>query len=225
VRTENTIWILEDDPGACFVYQETLGFRYNIEIFNSIRQFSDRIVGTTITPQLIIADLRLPDGMFLDLLGEEKPLQALNVPFVIISSSDDLDILRECFKEGALDYLTKPFTKNELIVKTERILFRSRKFPLLKPEITLDPMTLKVTKAGKESVQLTAKEHHIFSLLYQSQDEMISRKTLQIEVWADTRVSEKTLDVHILHLRRKLADIGLKISFIAPDSFKLLSEA
>src|SRR4051812_29006150 len=96
-----TIWILEDDIGAQFVYEETLGIRYQIENFNTVDALRRRLTESRNRPGLIIADLRLPDQSFLSFLNSKEASLLRNSPFLVVSSVDDLDSLRFCFSAGA----------------------------------------------------------------------------------------------------------------------------
>jgi DNA-binding response OmpR family regulator len=215
MRTNEKVWILEDDESARFVYQECLGFRYNLFFFETLTDLRVKADfhadNHSSFPDLVIADLRLPDGDFLTYISQENSLLTLNTPFIVVSSIDDLDVLRACFEEGARDYLTKPFSKNELIVKVQRILGP----PQAKEQFELDPMTLRVKKSdsGAEAgfAQLTARELQIFSVLRKNIQNGVSRKDLLKQVWSDTAVTTKTLDVHLFNIRRKLSKIGIEI--------------
>ncbi|MCM2324195.1 MAG: response regulator transcription factor [Oligoflexia bacterium] len=225
MKSERTIWILEDETGARFVFEEVLGLRYQLQFFSSLRGFLQALNEQELRPDLVIADLRLAEENFLDFISEEKNVSLIRAPFIIVSSVDDLDILRACFEDGALDYLTKPFTKNELVVKVERIL-------KVRPPHTsqgsdwgviLDASKLTVKRDNSVSVQLTAKELRIFSLLHSARGESVSRKQLLSEVWSGVTVTAKTLDVHLFHLRKKLAKLDIEIRFVAPDGYALLT--
>lgn len=225
MRSNESIWILEDDEGARFVYQQSLGFRYHLQFFENLAALTQKTSqlssGQAQLPDLIIADLRLPDGDFLNYVTQQNGLLILNTPFLVVSSVDDLDVLRACFEEGAGDYLTKPFSKNELIVKVQRILNK----PVVKEQFELDPMTLRVKKqdaAGEtDFAQLTARELQIFSVLRQNLGTGISRKELLKKVWDNTAVTSKTLDVHLFNIRRKLAKIGIEIKIREPETLYL----
>ena len=236
------IWILEDDPGARSVYGEILNFEYTLRFFDHLGDFgaAKHVCSSSggAGPHLVIADLRLPDGDFLEFLGREETASVLTCPLIIVSSVDDLDVLRSCFLEGALDYLTKPFAKNELIFRVERILAGSslekgqEKGQEIGLEIgqeigdsggvVLDRERLLLTKDELMPVRLTVRELQIFSLLNRMKGQSLSRQRIQTEVWGKTLVSAGTLDVHLYHLRRKLNGLGMSIQYVAPDGFRLL---
>ncbi len=112
-----TIWVLEDDPGCIFVYGKILK-NYSTCVFSSISEFAQNLAKQK-QPQLLIADLKLGDGSFLDYLSST---QKLTFPFLVVSSIDNPDTTRTCLQGGALDYVLKPFQQNELIAKIEKAL-------------------------------------------------------------------------------------------------------
>lgn len=110
MQLNKTIWVLEDDPSQKFVFEEILGMRYETKFFDSLQSFSEQMDHLPETlPNLVLADLRLPDGNFLNYISTNSHEFFLTHPLMIVSSMDDLDVLRSCFASGAHDYLTKPF--------------------------------------------------------------------------------------------------------------------
>jgi len=210
------IWIIEDEKSCRFVYSEILHFRYSLRFFEDLKSFVE-VYGKPDLPDLLIADLRLPDGNFLNEV-EKKVLG--NQPTIVISSLDDLDILRSCYEKGAKEYMTKPFGKSELIVKIERHLRlpnRSQKI------ISYDYKTL-MARNGDKSTILTLKEGQFFSLLQENDETPVNKAFLLKRIYGRTSITENTLDVHISKLRRKLSPIGLKIKCTSTGSFVLEPE-
>ncbi len=225
--TGKSVLILEDDEGAQFVYREILQLRYILRIFPDLATFKNALQEHELhsPPDLIIVDLNLPDGNFLKFLWESRAQGKFTYPFLVVSSMDDLDILRSCLKEGARDFLTKPFSKNALIVKIEKMLIGISEYADgvgSKKEIFIEPTTLTVRSGSQESLPLTAKELQIFSILYKNQNRPISRECLQSKVWPNVNVGEKTLDVHLVNLRKKISPISLNIGHREPDHFELM---
>ncbi|POB15111.1 MULTISPECIES: response regulator transcription factor [Pseudomonadati] len=203
MATDKEIWILEDDEGCRFVYEQTLVHRYNnLRFFTSIEEFQNALSNTEKNPALIIADLMLDDGNFMTYLNHSKDRRLMVIPFIIVSSIDDIDALRFCFMEGALDYLTKPFKKNELIVKIENVFNGS-------PRRMVQPIAHKsMLLDGKEVEHLTSKQKQLLGLFINSPHRIVSRDDILDNVWGDTTVHPKTVDVHLYNLRRKLHDYG-----------------
>ncbi len=215
------IWILEDDKGCQFVYEQILKNSFKTTYFENIKRFKEsyeKIINKSSyeKPAMIIADLMLNDGNFLSFLtGEYHGELGEDIPFIVVSSDDDLDSLRLCFKEGATDYITKPFRKNELLVKIEAIL-RNKKVvgKPLSPHVSVDGVTIE---------GLTGKQKKLLALFNSQQDRVVDRDLILDKVWGDTSVHPKTLDVHLYNLRRKLTPYGLIIKSLGGGRWTLLN--
>jgi DNA-binding response OmpR family regulator len=121
-----------------------------------------------------------------------------DVPTIIVSSLDDVETLRNSYEWGASDYLVKPFKKNELIVKLERIV-RSKE----------TNGSLSVDNAFVDG--LTLIENKIFNYMLQFNGKSIHRDGIYKAIWKKVQVSSKTLDVHLSNLRKKMAKSHWKI--------------
>lgn len=218
IATNKEIWILEDDKGCQFVYEQTLDHRYKTRYFTRISDFQETLATVDIHPSLIIADLMLDDGNFMTYLNDSKDQRLMVIPFIIVSSLDDIDALRFCFMEGALDYLTKPFKKNELIVKIENIFSGAIK------KASLQTSHKSMELDGKEVENLTSKQKQLLSLFLNSPDRVVSRDDILDHVWGSTSVHPKTVDVHLYNLRRKLHDLGYIIRSEGGGKWSLISD-
>ena len=235
MKRNSLIWILEDDPESVFVYKEILDLRYHLCFFDTLDALKSALTITEAKrsekPSLMITDLRLKDGSFLDYIREvggrdaRFELPSLPVPLFVVSSCGDLDVLRSCLTRGAVDYLIKPFQKTELIVKVEQALERNSTHSADLPDasrIVFDPMTLAIRKGSEVLTQFTAREVRIFSLILKSRQKGISRLEIETEVWNRVHVGPKVLDVHISNLRRKMDKLGFEIRHLASDRYLLL---
>jgi DNA-binding response OmpR family regulator len=221
---DKAIWVLEDDKGCRFVYEQTLDHRYETRYFERIDEFSKELracyeKGQEYLPKLIVADLMLSDGNFLTYLTDGEK-EIFDIPFIIVSSVDDIDALRFCFKEGALDYLTKPFKKNELLVKIENVLSGS----LRQQPQTSEGVNKSLNLDGVEVTSLTAKQKQLLNLFLASDDRSVSRNDILENVWQDTSVHPKTVDVHLYNLRRKVNEYGYIIRSDGGGRWSLLPE-
>lgn len=218
-----TIWIVEDDPSCRFIYEEILGYRYQLYFIASLHELEEALLSES-NPHLILADLRLPDGSFMKFLGHQEKRSLISSPFIIVTSIDDLDILKFCFEEGAFDYLTKPFGKAELMFKVEKSLEKTKSVQsteVKKNVLKINPMEHTISNQQGQEVQLTSKEFKIIAALWESGTEPVGRDLLMKTLWKNVSVSAKTLDVHIFNLRNKLTILGHNIEFCPPQSFRL----
>jgi DNA-binding response OmpR family regulator len=223
VSARKKVWVLEDEEGARYVYENVFGDQYTLRMFASVEEMRSALPGGK--PDLMLCDLRLKGDSFLSFLESPDASLIDGIPFLVVSSLDDSDALRKCFAKGAIDYITKPFGKGELLVKTECILNRptpQASSPYGKPQgLRIDPSTMRVHYGDSSSALLTAKEFQILSLLQQAPQHVVSRNEIVQRVWGNVKVGSKTLDVHIFNLRRKLNPIQVEISFGPPNQYKL----
>ncbi|MCK5073063.1 MAG: response regulator transcription factor [Bacteriovoracaceae bacterium] len=211
MKFEKKIWILEDDHGCLFVYQDILDIRYSTRYFKTLDEFKTALEESAEDlPDLVIADLKLPDGSFLTFLSSDDNKRLLDMPFLVISSVNDIDALRFCFEEGALDYFTKPFNKNELVVKIERMLENASR------QEHYDTIKIPQSVILEHFTELTKKEHQILNLFSNSLNNTMVRESLVREIWKGTSVHNKTLDVHLYNLKKKLPKYGFQI--VSPES-------
>ena len=162
---------------------------------------------------IVLLDVMLPDGDGRDVLRELR--RTSRVPVVFLTSRDegvDKVVGREL---GADDYVTKPFLLAELVARMRAVLRRGgqdtapvsgdRRILRLKDvELVVDSRT--VTRAG-EPVELTLKEFELLRILMEHPGQVVRRGTLMDEVWDPHWYgSDKTLDVHMSTLRRKLGE-------------------
>ncbi len=160
---------------------------------------------------LIILDLMLPtlDGISIcKKIRQEKPVQ----PIIIMTAKGSEDDIVVGFKAGADDYISKPFSLRELMVRVEAVLRRSGKNPgdeeIDALGIHFDGKNLVALK-DEMSVELTRREMDIVSYLYRHKDRIVSKKELLKDVWeySDADIETRTVDIHILKLRKKIVSL------------------
>ena len=211
------IWILEDDESCRDILELTLGKSFNLIFFPSLILFYEHLDNPVRkTPVMMLADLNLEDGNFVDFLESKRRDEiSRDIPLTIISADDDADTLRQCFKLGVHDYLTKPFKRNELLVKVETQLAKSNVYVgKIKTFIEVD---------GNKIEGLTTKERKLFNLFIATDPRIIDREQILKEVWGGRQVHPKSVDVHIYNLRRKINDQGYVIKSLGNGKWSLLS--
>ncbi len=167
---------------------------------------------------LIILDLMLPslDGLSIcQAIREEKPVQGI---IILTARGAEEDIVKG-FKAGADDYVSKPFSLRELMVRVEAILRRIGKRTgdeeIRFCDLFFSGKTL-TASTEDQSVELTRKEMDIIIYLHRHQDRIVSKKELLTEVWnySDPDIETRTVDIHMLKLRKKITSLNPSASFI-----------
>jgi two-component system, OmpR family, alkaline phosphatase synthesis response regulator PhoP len=157
---------------------------------------------------LIVLDLMLPDGDGYSVLRELRA-RGDETPVLILSAlGDEADKIRG-FRFGADDYVTKPFSLLELIARVDALLRRSGRArggsrPWTFGDVAIDPATRIVRKKGVE-VAIRPREYELLVALLRRDGQLATRSELMREVWGyDDSVMSRTVDTHVLELRRKL---------------------
>lgn len=211
----NTIWVLEEDQNVWELYEETLAPRFDLLWFKSLEEMDQTLKEGQKNPALLLSNLKFKDGYFLDFFSHSKKLT--EIPIVIISAMDDLDIIRFCLKQGIRDYLSLPIKKNLLLVKVEKAIGAIR-IPLV-----VETTSQEVSIDGVKITNLTFKQFQLLNTFMSSPLRRVQRKDLLQKVWGKTNVHPKTIDVHLYNLRRKIGPFGLHIKSEGGGHWALLS--
>lgn len=162
---------------------------------------------------LVILDLMLPDGSGLDFLRELR-IQT-STPVIIVTSRDEEADRVVGLEMGADDYVTKPFSPRELVARVRAVLRRSAQ-PLPHADATLrgpgdlrlEPTSRKAFVSSTE-LALSKTEFELAAALLRQPGRAFTRAQLIDAAWEDgTVVTERTVDVHIKALRRKIHESG-----------------
>jgi len=157
---------------------------------------------------LLILDVMLPG---LDGLAVCRQLRARgrHMPVLLLTARDAVDDRVTGLDSGADDYLTKPFAFRELLARARALLRRdgrSRESVLRAGNLTLDPATREVRRAGR-TIELTSKEYAVLEYLLHHPNRVLTRTQIAEHVWDyDFVAMSNVIDVYIRSLRRKLDD-------------------
>ncbi|MFC4891731.1 response regulator transcription factor [Pseudofrancisella aestuarii] len=201
------ILIADDDKQiADFIYKSLSRHNIDSDIANDGKEALFLI--TTNNYDVIILDCMMPylDGISLLKIIRKQDIQT---PVIILSALDDTSNKIEGFEAGSDDYITKPFSIDELIVRIKSICRRlsmatQQITKIVCQDLVLDEIAHKVTRDGID-IPLQAREYKILHLLLKHKNEVVSRNMLLKEVW-DYSFDPQTnvVEVHISRLRNKL---------------------
>jgi len=225
-----TIFVVEDEPDI----RETLSYNLNQEGFK-VSEFSDaesclnKIKEKK--PELIILDLMLPGMSGLDLCKLVKSNNELkNISIIMLTAkSEEIDRIVG-FELGADDYVTKPFSVRELILRVKVILKKS--FEDLNESTIIEFGQIKLNLDAYEVVVddkeifLTTLEFKLLKHLIERKGRVQTRDQLLGDVWGySSEVTTRTVDTHIKRLREKLGDIGAYIQTVRGVGYRLNNQS
>ncbi|MGY1780480.1 response regulator transcription factor [Geodermatophilus sp. SYSU D01036] len=162
-------------------------------------------------PDLVVLDLGLPDLDGAELLRMLRAVSA--VPVVVATAREDDDVVVQALDAGADDYVRKPFRADHLEARIRAVLRRSggpgpAPAPLVVGSLAVEPRSRRVTYAGTP-VELSPREFDLLAYLAARPGTVVPKRELLSEVWRlPYGGSDKTVDVHLSWLRRKLAATG-----------------
>lgn len=216
------ILIIEDEPDLASL----LAYNLEREGFSTTR-------ASTGEEGLAAAGIRVPDLVLLDLMLPDQPgvevCRALrriertaSVPIIIVSAKGEEVDRVVGFEVGADDYVVKPFSPREVVLRVRALLKRARRGEtrrsdatvLRAGEIELDTVQHRVTVGGSDCA-LTALEFRLLQTFMGMPGYVRSREQLLDEVWGiDIEVTHRTVDTHVKRLREKLGEAGETIETV-----------
>lgn len=205
-----TILIVEDDP----IIRQTVEYALRRAGFNTVTSANGLQaleVAATSRPDLILLDLMLPgaDGyVFAQSFREINK----HTPIIIVTALDQESDKIKGLDAGADDYITKPFSMQELLARVRANLRRTREHDVLSNEpinigdLLIEPNQLKASVAGTP-VKLRLKEFQLLVTLASQPGILRTRQFLASEVWGyEALPTSRTIDVHIRRLRQGIED-------------------
>ena len=162
---------------------------------------------------LLILDLMLPGKNGLDIYRELRTFT--DIPVVMATARiDEIDRLIG-LELGADDYICKPYSPREVVVRVKNILRRSTdEMKMVDKILSINESTMQVLVKGKE-VSLTRAEFRLLSHFHQHKEQVFSREQLMTQIYSDNRVvTDRTIDSHIKNLRRKIQNVDAEVDCI-----------
>ena len=183
---------------------------YDVDVANDGEAALDKIFGD-VKYDLVLLDWMLPHISGLELCRRiRKDKSTKNIPLIMITAKGEEEDKLRAFENEIDDYITKPFSINELVARVKAVLKRLR--PIFYNEvltyqgITLDAATHRVSRDG-EDIRLGPTEFNLLRFLMENQGRVFSRQQLLDHVWTTSPyVEPRTVDVHIRRLRKSLND-------------------
>jgi len=182
-------------------------------------------------PSLIVLDLMLPEmsGLEVCRVLKKEPVTS-QIPIIMLTAkAEEVDRIVG-LELGADDYLTKPFSPRELVLRVKSVIRRANGSSETSEQLTLggikiDRARYEVTVAGK-AVEFTATEFKLLTLLIERRGRVQSRDTLLNDVWGyESVIDTRTVDTHIRRLREKLGEAADCIETIRGFGYRVAEPA
>jgi DNA-binding response OmpR family regulator len=206
------ILIVDDEEDLCEILQYNLSSEgYETEIAHSAEEALKRPLGNF---DLVLLDVMMGPISGFKFADKLRKDLKLDIPVIFLTAKDTENDILTGFSLGADDYISKPFSVNELTARVKAVLKRSytdkvnNKSIIQFNGIDLDTVRKRLI-INDERVELTKKEYEILKTLLENQGKVFSREDLLMRIWGqDVIVTERTVDVNITRLRTKLGQFG-----------------
>lgn len=211
------ILVVDDEEDLCEILKFNLENEgYEVDTANSAEEALKMDISSY---NLLLLDVMMGEisgFKMANMLKKDK--KTAHVPIIFITAKDTENDTVTGFNLGADDYISKPFSLREVIARVKAVLRRTATVETEKaPEqITYQTLTIDITKKkvsiDDEEIALTKKEFEILFLLLQNKGRIFSREDILARIWSDeVYVLDRTIDVNITRLRKKIGIYGKRI--------------
>lgn len=209
------ILIVDDDPNIREVLSVLLGSEGYAVIQAENGEAALSVVESGISLDLVILDIMMPGLSGVEVCIRIRQTSSVPVLFLTAKSQDQDKI--EAYNQGGDDYLVKPFSQTELLMKVKSLLRRYKEYydkfppkvaePTIGGNISIDRKARAALKDG-EKIPLTDKEYDILQYFIEHRGEIVENKSLYEGVWGEKYLPSagNTIMVHVLNLRKKLEE-------------------
>ncbi len=219
------VLVIDDDNELCALMSEFLA-SHGYQVSTASDGAEGLEAALTERPDVVILDVMMPRLNGFDVLRRLR--KQSHLPVLMVSARTAPEDRIQGLNVGADDYLLKPFEVGELLARIRAVLRRTQ--PRTSRPLQVGPLSLDATtrraRIDELEVDLTSTEFDLLELLCQSPGMVVSRNTMARLLYGrDTTAYERTIDVHVSHLRKKLGDSNeLRIKTVRGTGYLLVGQ-
>lgn len=207
--TVDKILVVDDEMDLCEI------LKYNLEdkgyVVDVVYSAEEALQKDFSQYALLLLDVMMQEMSGFELLTYIKNKTKLQIPVIFVTAMTQESDLIKGFVLGADDYIKKPFSINEVLVRVKAVIYRFKLAQIMKKYesgINLDRSRKQVI-INNETVELTRTEYDIFNLLFTQPRKVYSRDEILHTIWTDQQfVLGRTVDVNITRIRKKMGEFG-----------------
>ena len=208
--------LIEDDPAIRTALERALSRRGHA-VYAAPTAMAGLELVTSRSPDVVVLDLGLPDVDGTQVLGMIRGISA--VPVIVATARDDESEMVRVLDLGADDYVVKPFSAEQLEARLRAVLRRGRTTDDPDPALTVGGLSIdrstRVVALDGRPLDLTRMEFDLLAYLAGRAGRVVSKRQLMAEVWQQPYGgADKTVDVHLSWLRRKLGETAAEPRFL-----------
>lgn len=196
------ILVIEDDSALCKSVEELLNtHNYQTDVAENLKD-SEYFISIR-NYDLVLSDWDLPDGCGVDIISQVKE-KSPRTPVVIMSSKSGVENELRAFKEGADDFISKPFNTEVLLVRIQARLRFWGSSVIEIEDLVINPDEEKITYKGQE-IEVKGKPFEVLTHLARHRDQIVSKEQLLDAIWEEPElVTPNVIEVAINQIRQKM---------------------
>lgn len=210
--------IVDDEEDLCEILSfNLLNEGFEVDTASSAEEALEVLKANKNKYALILLDVMMDKISGFQMAKKMRQEMNIHTPVIFLTAKDTENDMLTGFSLGADDYISKPFSIKEVVARIKAVLKRSESVVGNNDQITINELTIHLTTKNVvlsgEQLSLTRKEFDILLLLAQNPNKTFPRVEIMDKIWGDELiVAERTVDVHIARLRKKLCDFGNNIT-------------
>jgi len=222
----DTILVVDDEPDVVDLVRYHL-HRAGFDVLVALTGPSGLTMAIESRPDAIVLDIMLPQMNGIEVCKALRSgTQTATIPILLLTAKAELSERIAGLELGIDDYITKPFSPRELVLRIQNVLRRLR--PAQNPslvivdEFCLDKGNFEISLNGRR-LQLTTTEFKLLALLVERRGRTLSRETLLQDVWGyENAIDTRTVDTHVRRLREKLGRASSRIATVRGEGYRFL---
>jgi DNA-binding response OmpR family regulator len=226
VRMVDTILVVDDEPDVVDLVRYHLR-RAGFEVLSALTGPAGLATATESRPDAIVLDIMLPQMTGIEVYQAlRKANETADIPILILTAKAEISDRIAGLELGVDDYLTKPFSPRELVLRVQNLLRRLRAVRnpsiLMVDEFCVDKGNYEITIRGAR-LDLTITEFKLLAALVEHRGRTLSRELLLQDVWGyKNAIDTRTVDTHVRRLREKLGPAADRIVTVRGEGYKFL---
>jgi DNA-binding response OmpR family regulator len=222
----DTVLVVDDEPDVVDLVRYHL-HRAGFEVLIAQTGPCGLTRATETRPDAIVLDIMLPQMTGIEVCKALRDsTQTATIPILLLTAKAESADRIAGLELGIDDYITKPFSPRELVLRVQNVLRRLRAARtsslVVVDEFCVDKGNFEISISGRR-LQLTTTEFKLLALLVERRGKILSRDTLLQDVWGyENAIDTRTVDTHVRRLREKLGSAASRIATVRGEGYRFL---
>jgi DNA-binding response OmpR family regulator len=223
----DSILVVDDEPDVVDLVRYHL-HRAGFDVLTALTGPTGLARATESRPDAVVLDIMLPQMTGIEVCRAlRKNNQTSDIPILILSAKAEASERIAGLELGVDDYITKPFSPRELVLRIQNLLRRLRgvhtSSVVAVDEFCIDKGNFEITVSGRR-LDLTTTEFKLLAVMVERRGRTLSRETLLQDVWGyENVIDTRTVDTHVRRLREKLGPAANRIGTVRGEGYRFLT--